>query len=575
MKLHKSFAFVMTLLMVPAVGAEATQYTKSNLEEIKEGESVIAIQELGGATTSRREVYQPDAGYKCHVTSFTGNCDYTKKGADLYSEVILGACEAEKDPNCVEEFGYFDTLGQYVKGNFIGYVGGEEVPSSGKLIAGRNASLWELPGLPNDSENSTYMLAFEVRQQYWNGEIHSTGVNATIVPYGAILEGDYQPERTYEAKNTAGKQTLFGGHPDSCVWTDTGICAVYADFVGEPNFSLQVRMPNEIQGWFRGRVKNPTIDFEKLNSMTGRLSITGQPAAVPRFAVFANRENTPLDVQEMFPIGSGGSGGDLFTTGSVKGFFATDAYFSESPYRVLEAFREEVNDTADSITNLWSFSTIDAVRYSSCFDKQGVLGVVSTNATVYDGSTPKLESGFLTYRVAGMHYQPGGQSVNLGTYDLIMRSDVARCMFGYSNAPISATVQVLGGEQERVATTIVSEKDGWLKLAAYGFTFSEKEIKVRLTQPYSKTLTKFAGSTKILTSRQRAEIRATVAKAKNNPKFICTGTYVAASSKSTALARAKATCNYAKSIDKNHSYFAQAKQTSAKSYDAKVMITSK
>jgi hypothetical protein len=29
---------------------------------------------------------------------------------------------------------------------------------------------------------------------------------------------------------------------------------------------------------------------------------------------------------------------------------------------------------------------------------------------------------------------------------------------------------------------VVGEKDGWLKLAAYGFTFSNKTIQVRLTQ---------------------------------------------------------------------------------------------
>jgi hypothetical protein len=32
------------------------------------------------------------------------------------------------------------------------------------------------------------------------------------------------------------------------------------------------------------------------------------------------------------------------------------------------------------------------------------------------------------------------------------------------------------------ATTVVSEKNGWLKLAAYGFTFSKKTIKVKITK---------------------------------------------------------------------------------------------
>jgi hypothetical protein len=164
---------------------------------------------------------------------------------------------------------------------------------------------------------------------------------------------------------------------------------------------------------------------------------------------------------------------------------------------------------------------------------------------------------------------------NLGTYDLLIDSEIARCLYGFTSAPVSATVTIVGTGDQNVATTIVSEQDGWLKLAAYGFTFSEKEIQVKITQPFSKTLTKFSGTAKTLTSKQKAEIKASVTKAKSNPKFICTGTYVNLSSKSTALARARATCNYAKSLDKNHSYFAQAKQTTAKSYDAKVMINSK
>jgi hypothetical protein len=170
---------------------------------------------------------------------------------------------------------------------------------------------------------------------------------------------------------------------------------------------------------------------------------------------------------------------------------------------------------------------------------------------------------------------PNGTDLVIGTYDLIMRSETARCLYGFSNAPVSATVTVVGTGEQNVSSEIVKEEGGWLKLNAYGFTFSEKEIKVKLTQPYSKTLTKFMGTTKSLSAKQKAEIKTTVTKAKSNPKFICTGTYVNASSKATALARAKAACNYAKSLDKNHSYFAQAKQTTAKSYDGKVMLVSK
>jgi hypothetical protein len=82
-----------------------------------------------------------------------------------------------------------------------------------------------------------------------------------------------------------------------------------------------------------------------------------------------------------------------------------------------------------------------------------------------------------------LHYGPDGKTPNLGTYDLVLRSDAARCLYGFSSAPVSATVSIAGADgSQSVATTVVTEKDGWLKMKAAGFTFSEKQIKVKITQ---------------------------------------------------------------------------------------------
>jgi hypothetical protein len=116
-------------------------------------------------------------------------------------------------------------------------------------------------------------------------------------------------------------------------------------------------------------------------------------------------------------------------------------------------------------------------------DANRVIGVVTTNAMMYNGVVPDFKSGQLVHKVAGLHYLPDGKSLVEGTYDLLMRSDVARCLYGFSKAPISATISVVGeGGENRVATTVVSEKDGWLKLAAYGFNFSSPTISVKLSQ---------------------------------------------------------------------------------------------
>jgi len=82
-----------------------------------------------------------------------------------------------------------------------------------------------------------------------------------------------------------------------------------------------------------------------------------------------------------------------------------------------------------------------------------------------------------------MHYLPGGEELSEGSYDLVMRSDVARCLYGFSAAPLSATVSVVNNKGKKsIATTVVNEKNGWLKMAAYGFTFSKKTIKVKIVK---------------------------------------------------------------------------------------------
>jgi hypothetical protein len=116
-------------------------------------------------------------------------------------------------------------------------------------------------------------------------------------------------------------------------------------------------------------------------------------------------------------------------------------------------------------------------------DSSKLLGFVTTNAMAYSGNAPTWNGESLEYKVSGLHFLPDGKSLTYGTYDLAMRSDAARCLYGFSNAPISASISVTGQDgEQKVATTVVNEKDGWLYLAAYGFTFSAPTVRVKLSQ---------------------------------------------------------------------------------------------
>jgi hypothetical protein len=85
--------------------------------------------------------------------------------------------------------------------------------------------------------------------------------------------------------------------------------------------------------------------------------------------------------------------------------------------------------------------------------------------------------------VSGAHLKSDG-SIFEGSYNLSIRSSLARCIYKFTAAPISATISVVNSEGEnKVSTTTFNEtKSGWINFTAAGFTFSSPTIKVRITQ---------------------------------------------------------------------------------------------
>ena len=103
--------------------------------------------------------------------------------------------------------------------------------------------------------------------------------------------------------------------------------------------------------------------------------------------------------------------------------------------------------------------------------------VYSQGPPVYNEKEQSLD-----YKVLSPHYDEVGKE-NLGTYDLLIDGKVARCIYGFSNAPVKAQIEVLSDNGEaKIATTILAEKDPWIYLSANGFSFSQPTVRVRLSQ---------------------------------------------------------------------------------------------
>jgi hypothetical protein len=347
-------------------------------------------------------------------------------------------------------------------------------------MEGSTVSLWK-----DEVSNRNYAVNVRVLQFFnrQTGRFEPSSMSAIVMPY-RLQTGNYGVPQGKTIENSKGSGTLgvaIENIAQECVWNDTSGCGILQEFEPGSKAALTLRLTKKIGGWFMGRLANPNITISSFSKTASKLTVEAAAVDVPRLQATVPRNSNIQNIQQIWRssgvMGAEWDGSAAFTEGYGGGAF-----------NYLETFREFTNDIAAGVSNLWSFSTVASVYSNNCLaDTSRVMGIVTTNATVYDGTSPAFSGGQLTYKVAGLHYQPDGVELNFGSYDLLIRSDAARCLYGFSKAPVQASISVISDKGTKsTATTVVSEKDGWLKLSAKGFTFSSKVIKVKLNQSNKK-----------------------------------------------------------------------------------------
>lgn len=589
--MKRAISFLVGLLLVASPAAASTfTYEVPESQTAPVGQSILTIWELAnGNWNSTRDVmvsptpnwdYTNSSRYLCDnekILNKIAPCDFNLPNHGFNGSNLLPICADATDNYCIEGL-RFSSPSTSTEAVFLGYAGGktyDAIPALG-LEPAANVSLWKADGFKNSANADTYAVTVRSRQIFDPGlqRFRAISLDLSVTPYLEV-SGNYQPPTLVEGKDVNGLTKVFGGAPQGCTWSDTGKCGKAADFGADVSLELEIRASNELSGWFRGRISETEIAISRFSEKSNRISISGKPVTVPRFHVYADAQNTPKNVQELFPRGVGGTGLELFEGNSIKQLFSTGG---QKTYDLLDGMREVVKDTAAGTSTLWSIESIP-LGNQPCFARaEGLVGVVSTNATAYDGTAPGFSNGQLTYKVAGLHYAPDGKTLNFGTYDLVMRSDIARCLYGFSSAPVSAKIQVLTDNGETVvASTVVSEKNGWLNLAAYGFTFSEKNIRVELTQfkPKSFNLPKFSGKVSKLSQAQMASIKRILTGSEGATTISCKSYRLKGTPVATATARAKNACLFASKEISGLSVATSTQLTTTKSLDGVVQLTLK
>ena len=452
---------------------------------------------------------------------------------------ILKSCQSPTDIDCIASVTAIDSSGNSQPGAFSRYTVANHVnsyPADPKLgiAAGDTPSIWSIPGAPHASGNDYAIIAGEsgyINPKDVNGPVKNNSseyLDVSLVPVvltdfgksnstlmgwsGPFLNGVYY-DACHEFQQTKTRKNAECGHVngDSCYLptNDQGICYAEEAMTPGQKFNVHLRLSHEPSGWIHGRMTDPNISITHESSGPVDLSIAAGSVQVPLVYQGADWGTLPPSLQDYWVkcmnhgdqcgyVGAGaGAASDFWVVGSTLSGNAQlnlqGEPFSFGPLalQAMSAIAPLVGNKANTMTTSWNFRTLtnqEMKGADKCFTStSGIKGIVSTNSTTYSQGPPVLANGSLNYQVSSTHFLPDGATPFKGTYNLIMRSDVARCLYGFSSAPISASISVISADGNNdVATTVAGEKNGWLSLSANNFEFSSPVIKVKLTQVGAK-----------------------------------------------------------------------------------------
>ena len=449
---------------------DATDYNGIILQEIFAG--VESYSGVRGYSTQQIDGMPNE--YVCDE-SRVGNCD--PKVSSLQAFVVLPPCSELIKASCIEglEMGISNDLRP---AKMVGLVKAPSQPARPEenLPMAGTASLWH----SNEaSETLNFAVNVVVTYDWVGGGFRAGRFEASVTPY-SVKTGNYTAFTQTVRVLPNGRSQAGGAVDQSCVWQEDGKCGVREDFPQGVQARLTIRLDSQVGGWFKGRLNEPRFEVTRLDAKTNRVAVTGKSAVVPQIVAGVMKTKANAAVQDLFSKAK--------QPGYVGGYVNARADYPNTP-EFISAFRDYASDKAQGVLSLWSFGSFSAGANPCLSDTSKLLGLVTTNASAYEGQSPQFVDGSLNYKVSGYHYLPDG-SLNLGTYDLIMRKETARCLYGFSSAPISASVSVTSDSgTENVATTNFTEEGDWDHFSAYGFTFSNPKIQVKLAQKSEPTPT--------------------------------------------------------------------------------------
>jgi hypothetical protein len=409
--------------------------------------------------------------------------------------------------DCIENLRLIKANGEEVKGTFSTYMPktSQEVfkgDSAKGLPAGWNPSIWTFPGVTHEGGNEFLVFPGIFT---WNAQASEPSKHlqlfVNIFPISRVSSTfTHKPAQMF-LRSTGESVRGHEIQSDDCaLWLGDFECAKPWAFPEGIRMGLTVKTSGPLDGWVHGRISEPSISAAKLGSGVS-IEVEAGTTKVPVFGIWKKYSQVKPETKSLLDALRGKQKGSIYNDRDNKIWNQSGVIpyeklviqhdldnYTENTFQEFLAWLAESDDKSLATKSQWALYTRQDQSNSpvaTCSAaNEGVDGIVSTNATNYLSEPPAFDpvTQSLNYKVASPHFDKNGKE-NLGTYDLIINSKLARCIYNYSSAPVQASVSVISasGEQQ-VTTSTLTEKNGWLRLSVKGFTYSSPTVRVKLTQ---------------------------------------------------------------------------------------------
>ena len=486
-------------------GPEYIGYASSNSFELRMSNSSY-IQVKFKDVPNAEQLRAIDAIYECgkSASKCVPNGEMVQNKLTGLYNALLGPCTDKVSVDCVSSLTVTKSDGTTVSGkvsneftsyNPQGFIGDPSVnlPTSGSSF------VYDIPELPHAGGTKYLVVAqLDGRKDVDRAKFAEPNLQLGIFAV-SFINGSFNPNTTPSDLTPGGRGpngepaalAIGRNHPhlEQCIQQSRTQCAIPYPLPLDANFSLSIKLSSKINGWLHGRVSGASAELTTNADGSTQFQVTAKPVVVPMVGLFSKKSELTPELNTYYTNIPKPMGG----TGVCKDFTDTpqclrqQTGFGDEGMKEFLLWLAMMKEKAIAAPTQWSIRTIneggDLDR--SCYqNNKSVSGIVMTNATNYISGPPVFNTSTQTldYKVAAPHYLPNGE-IFRGSYDLLIDSKVARCLYGFNNAPIQASISVVTADGvEQASTTSVEEKNGWIHLYAQGFTFSNPTLRVKMTQ---------------------------------------------------------------------------------------------